>query len=137
MSNTEIKRAMWPILNGKGGVSKTFTASMIAEWLQFCNLPFRLLDCDDNGSLTKRLCEAERQTVKSSNDMEALMMRILESPITLADCPSNITAEVISLFSGADFGPALQSVQGQLIVPAQQNLWVNPVSGSGNLPRLW
>ena len=23
------------------------------------------------------------------------------------------------------------------IAPAQQNLWVNPVSGSGNLPRLW
>ena len=116
MSTTEIELALWQFINGKGGVGKTLSATFFAEWLNYSGIVFRLLDCDDNSSLSKRLPEAQRHTVKSSSDIESLVGRIVECPVTLADCPSNITAEVDSLFLNTDFGPALESIHGQLVI---------------------
>lgn len=116
MNTKTTERVLIAILNGKGGVGKTLIAAIIAEWLGFQLLLHTLLDCDDNLSLTRLLPDAKRHDLKPSDGIESLIAKILESEVTLADTPANISTELVSLFSSVDFGPSLEAVNGRLVV---------------------
>jgi hypothetical protein len=112
---TQIERVLINILNGKGGQGKTLIAAIIAEWMLFQLLTYTLLDCDENLSLSKLLPQAKRHDLKHHDGIELLISRIMDSRVTLADTPANISKELDTLFSNVNFGPSLDSINGKLI----------------------
>ena len=118
MSNIKkiIERVLLATMNGKGGVGKTFIAVLVAEWLAYRLLSYQLLDCDDNESLSKFLPQAQRHDLKLVDGIEKMIARILDSEISLADSPANITAELTALFTTTEFGPSLESIGGRLVI---------------------
>jgi|GEM_PF-1246674 len=116
MNKNEIERVIIAVINGKGGVGKTLTTSIIADWLDCQLISYSLLDCDDNQSLSKLLPFAGRHNIKPADGIEMLIGKILENEITLTDTPANISTEVHLLFSSVDFAPSLESVYGRLVI---------------------
>ena len=115
ITNT-IERVLIVTINGRGGVGKTFATTLVACWLLYHQLLQTLWDCDDNQSLSKLMPEASRHNLKPADGIETLIGKILDNAIGVADCPANITAELVSLFASTEFGPSLESIHGRLVI---------------------
>ena len=104
------------MIDGKGGVGKTVTASLYTQWLGCNGIVHTALDCDDNNSFTKIHPESGCHVLRSMGDIEALMAKILDNELTVADCPAGITAQLASVFSTVEYKQALDSIQAKLVI---------------------
>ena len=116
MPEQQYLNALFIVANGKGGVTKTFFTAMLADYLAYRGLEHDLVDCDGNLTLTKQLPRAVQHSLKPSDGLETLIQRILDCPLTLADFPSNIGEEMTALFDATEYKPALEAINGRLVV---------------------
>jgi CobQ/CobB/MinD/ParA nucleotide binding domain len=114
--NSIIENTLNVVANGKGGEGKSTVTAATEDWLCYQGINHALLDCDDNRSLTKMHPQAQPHRIKSTDDIQALIAKILESNVTLADTPANITSEITALFSHVQFGTALEVINGKLVI---------------------
>jgi len=114
--NNIVLRTLLGVINGKGGIGKTYVTTLVAQWLAFRSLCYTVLDYDDNQSLCRLLPGTQRHNLKPADGVESLLSKIIESEVTLADFPANITAEVTNLFATTEFKPSLESINGRLII---------------------
>ena len=114
--NSIIEKTLNVVANGKGGEGKSTVTAATEDWLCYQDINHALLDCDDNRSLTKMHPQAQPHRIKSTDDIQSLIAKILESNVTVADTPANITSEIMALFSHVQFGTALEAINAKLVI---------------------
>lgn len=108
------------ILNGKGGVGKSFFAVNFVQYLKDKNVSYTACDCDNENSTLKRFHEeAEFLDLAQPRALDAMFRAIEKTDLVVVDCRAASTELFFDYFDEIDLRATLQtlSVALTLIVP--------------------
>ena len=88
------------ILNGKGGVGKSFFATNFVQYLKDRKLPHRAIDTDNENSTLKRYHdEADFADLNDPRGLDSLFAALTENPLVVVDGRAASTDLVLGLTS--------------------------------------
>jgi cellulose biosynthesis protein BcsQ len=108
------------ILNGKGGVGKSFFAVNFVQYLKDKNVSYTACDCDNENSTLKRFHEeAEFLDLAQPRALDTMFRAIEKSDLVVVDCRAASTELFFDYFGEIDLRETLQtlSVALTLIMP--------------------
>lgn len=86
---------------GKGGVGKSLTAMLLADYLKRHGIPFLAFDCDTENmgkasAFSSHYPDAIKVNLRSTADCDMLLTRAAESEISIIDLPANASGDFMS-----------------------------------------
>jgi cellulose biosynthesis protein BcsQ len=111
------------ILNGKGGVGKSFFAVNFVQYLKDKNVQFIACDCDNENSTLKRFHgEVEFLDLFQPRGLDAMIRSLEKTNLVVVDCRAASTEVFFDYFDEIDLRATLQtlSVALTLVIPVNQ-----------------
>jgi hypothetical protein len=105
------------ILNGKGGVGKSFFAVNFVQYLKDKNIPFIACDCDNENSTLQRFhAQAEFLDLAHPRGLDAMFRLLEKNDLVLVDCRAASTEVFFNYFDEINLPAALQNLSAALTV---------------------
>ena len=102
------------ILNGKGGVGKSFFAVNLVQYLKDKSIPFVAIDSDNENSTLKRFHpEAQFMDLTDSRDMDGMFHALEQTPLVVVDCRAASTDLFFDYFKEIDAPEILLSLHAK------------------------
>ena len=100
------------ILNGKGGVGKSFFAVNFVQYLKDKNIPHTACDCDNENSTLKRFHgeSVEFLDLAQPRALDAMFWAFEKSDLVVVDCRAASTEVFFDYFDEIDLGATLQTL---------------------------
>jgi cellulose biosynthesis protein BcsQ len=111
------------ILNGKGGVGKSFFAVNFVQYLKDKKIQFLACDCDNENSTLKRFHgEATFLDLAHPRGLDSMIRALEKTDLVVVDCRAASTEVFFNYFDEIDLPPTLQtlSVVLTLVMPVNQ-----------------
>jgi cellulose biosynthesis protein BcsQ len=111
------------ILNGKGGVGKSFFAVNFVQYLKDKKIQFLACDCDNENSTLKRFHDdVEFLDLSHPRGLDAMIRALEKTDLVVVDCRAASTEVFFNYFDEIDLPPTLQtlSVALTLVMPVNQ-----------------
>ena len=110
------------ILNGKGGVGKSFFTTNFVQYLKDQQIPHVAIDTDNENSTLKRF-HADAQFVNLSNarELDELFSALENSTLVVADCRAASTDVFLNYFAELDAFEILKSMDTVMTVISPVN----------------
>jgi cellulose biosynthesis protein BcsQ len=111
------------ILNGKGGVGKSFFAVNFVQYLKDKKIQFLACDCDNENSTLKRFHgDVEFLDLAHPRGLDSMIRALEKTDLVVVDCRAASTEVFFNYFDEIDLPPTLQtlSVALTLVMPVNQ-----------------
>jgi cellulose biosynthesis protein BcsQ len=109
------------ILNGKGGVGKSFFAVNLVQYLKDKNIPHTACDCDNENSTLKRFHgeAVEFMDLSRPRALDAMFRAFEKTDLVVVDCRAASTEVFFDYFDLIDLRPTLEILSAALtlIIP--------------------
>lgn len=110
-----MKRQLDLILNGKGGVGKSFFAVNLVQYLKDKALPFAACDSDNENSTLKRFHpDAGFIDLSKPRSLDEMFRALEKAGLAVVDCRAASTDVFLRYFSAIDLANILQQLETQL-----------------------
>lgn len=110
-----MKRQLNLILNGKGGVGKSFFAVNFVQFLKDRELPFIACDSDNENSTLKRFhSEAEFIDLARERSLDDMFRALEQNGLVVVDCRAASTDVFLRYFSVIDLAQVLELLETRL-----------------------
>lgn len=111
------------ILNGKGGVGKSFFAVNFVQYLKDKKIQFLACDCDNENSTLKRFHgEVAFLDLAHPRGLDAMIRALEKTDLVVVDCRAASTEVFFNYFDEIDLQPTLQTLSAALtlVMPVNQ-----------------
>jgi len=111
------------ILNGKGGVGKSFFAVNFVQYLKDKKIQFLACDCDNENSTLKRFHgDAAFLDLAHQRGLDSMIRALEKTDLVVVDCRAASTEVFFNYFDEIDLQPTLQSLSAALtlVMPVNQ-----------------
>jgi len=111
------------ILNGKGGVGKSFFAVNFVQYLKDKKIQFLACDCDNENSTLKRFHDdAAFLDLAHPRGLDSMIRPLEKTDLVVVDCRAASTEVFFNYFDEIDLQPTLQSLSAALtlVMPVNQ-----------------
>ena len=111
------------ILNGKGGVGKSFFAVNFVQFLKDKKIQFLACDCDNENSTLKRFHgDVEFLDLAHPRGLDSMIRALEKTDLVVVDCRAASTEVFFNYFDEIDLQPTLQSLSAALtlVMPVNQ-----------------
>lgn len=103
------------ILNGKGGVGKSFFAVNLVQYLKDKNIAFTACDCDNENSTLKRFhSDVEFLDLSQSRELDAMFRALDKTDLVVVDCRAASTEVLFDYFDEIDLRTTLHDLSAAL-----------------------
>lgn len=110
-----MKRQLDLILNGKGGVGKSFFAVNLVQFLKDKGLPFAACDSDNENSTLKRFHpDAGFIDLSQPRSLDEMFRALEKTGLVIVDCRAASTDVFLRYFAAIDFANVLQQLEARL-----------------------
>jgi hypothetical protein len=110
------------VLNGKGGVGKSFFATNFVQHLKDHALPHAAIDTDHENSTLKRFHpEAEFINLSQPQQSDLMFERLQKHPLVVVDCRAASTDLFLDYFSELQVFDILADLHAQLVIVSPVN----------------
>lgn len=110
------------IINGKGGVGKSFFAINFVQFLKDQSLPFRCIDTDHENSTLKRFHpEADFINLDKPKEIAVLFIHIERTDLIVVDCRAASSDLIIEYFNEVEMFDLLRASDASLTVVSPIN----------------
>ncbi len=117
-----MKRQLDIILNGKGGVGKSFFATNLVQYLKDRQIEHRAIDTDNENSTLKRFHrEAEFINIGNVQEIDLLFSSLEQSPLVVVDCRAASTDIFLDYFAEVRAFEILEMLDASLTVISPVN----------------
>ena len=105
------------ILNGKGGVGKSFFAVNFVQFLKDRNIEYSAYDCDNENSTLKRFhADVEFFNLEGRRALDPIFRSLEKSDLVVVDCRAASTGVFFNYFDVIELRPTLQELAADLTV---------------------
>jgi hypothetical protein len=105
------------VINGKGGVGKSFFATNLVQYLKDCGIAHCAIDSDHENSTLKRFHpEAEFINLEHRREIDRVFTAAETSDLLVIDCRAASTDLFIDFFDEVNFAEVLRSLDARLTV---------------------
>jgi cellulose biosynthesis protein BcsQ len=111
------------ILNGKGGVGKSFFAVNFVQYLKDKKIQYLACDCDNENSTLKRFHgDAAFLDLAHQRGLDSMIRALEKTDLVVVDCRAASTEVFFNYFDEIDLQPTLQSLSAALtlVMPVNQ-----------------
>jgi hypothetical protein len=110
-----MKKQLNLILNGKGGVGKSFLAVNLVQFLKDKSIPFVAYDSDNENSTLKRFHpDAEFINLAQSRALDDMFRALERTDLVIVDCRAASTDVFLRYFAGIDVAAVLRTLDARL-----------------------
>jgi hypothetical protein len=110
------------ILNGKGGVGKSFFAVNFVQYLKDNNIPFAAFDSDDENSTLKRFHpEVEFINTSHPTEIDGMVQALEQNSVVVVDCRAASTRIFLDYFKETDLPVVLEGLEARLTIACPVN----------------
>lgn len=103
------------ILNGKGGVGKSFFAINLVQFLKDKSIPFVACDSDNENSTLKRFHpDAEFINLSQSRSLDDMFRALERTDLVIVDCRAASTDVFLRYFAAIDVAAVLRALDARL-----------------------
>lgn len=120
-----MKKHLNLVLNGKGGVGKSFFAVNFVQYLKDRNIGHVACDCDNENSTLKRFHpEAEFLDLASPRSLDAMFHALERTEVVVVDCRAASSELFFDYFAEIDLATTLESLDAAatIILPVNHEL---------------
>jgi len=113
------------VLNGKGGVGKSFFAVNLVQYLKDTAMPHVAIDTDNENSTLKRFHpESQFLDLSSRRELDGIFAGLEKSPLVVVDCRAASTDLFLDYFAEIDLAAVLKTLNAglTLIMPVNHEL---------------
>jgi hypothetical protein len=117
-----MKKRLILILNGKGGVGKSFFAVNLVQYLKDRQIAHAAFDSDDENSTLKRFhSEAEFINVNDTQEIDNMVRALEKSDVVVVDCRAASTQIFLNYFKDMQLPEVLESLKARLTIACPVN----------------
>jgi len=110
-----MKKQLNLILNGKGGVGKSFLAVNLIQYLKDKSIPFVACDSDNENSTLKRFHpDAEFINLAQSRSLDNMFRALERADLVIVDCRAASTDVFLRYFAAIDIAAVLRTLDARL-----------------------
>ena len=110
-----MKKQLNLILNGKGGVGKSFFAINLVQYLKDKAIPFVACDSDNENSTLKRFHpDAEFINLAQSRSLDDMFRALERADLVIVDCRAASTDVFLRYFAAIDIAAVLRTLDARL-----------------------
>jgi cellulose biosynthesis protein BcsQ len=110
-----MKKQLNLILNGKGGVGKSFLAVNLVQYLKDKSIPFVACDSDNENSTLKRFHpDAEFINLAQSRSLDDMFRALERADLVIVDCRAASTDLFLRYFAAIDIAAVLRALDARL-----------------------
>jgi cellulose biosynthesis protein BcsQ len=110
-----MKKQLNLILNGKGGVGKSFLAINLVQYLKDKSIPFVACDSDNENSTLKRFHpDAEFINLAQSRSLDDMFRALERADLVIVDCRAASTDVFLRYFAAIDIAAVLRTLDARL-----------------------
>ena len=110
-----MKKQLNLILNGKGGVGKSFLAVNLVQYLKDKSIPFVACDSDNENSTLKRFHpDAEFINLAQSRSLDDMFRALERTDLVIVDCRAATTDVFLRYFAAIDIAAVLRALDARL-----------------------
>jgi len=110
-----MKKQLNLILNGKGGVGKSFLAVNLVQYLKDKSIPFVACDSDNENSTLKRFhSDAEFINLAQSRSLDDMFRALERADLVIVDCRAASTDVFLRYFAAIDIAAVLRTLGARL-----------------------
>jgi hypothetical protein len=110
-----MKKQLNLILNGKGGVGKSFLAVNLVQFLKDKSIPFVACDSDNENSTLKRFHpDAEFINLAQSRSLDDMFRALERTDLVIVDCRAASTDVFLRYFAAIDIAAVLRTLDARL-----------------------
>ena len=110
-----MKKQLNLILNGKGGVGKSFLAVNLIQYLKDKSIPFVACDSDNENSTLKRFHpDAEFINLAQSRSLDDMFRALERADLVIVDCRAASTDVFLRYFAAIDIAAVLRTLDARL-----------------------
>jgi len=110
------------ILNGKGGVGKSFFATNFVQFLKDKQIPHVAIDTDNENSTLKRFHgEAEFINIEDEQGIDSIFPALEKAPLVVVDCRAASTDIFLNYFAEVNVFDILRAMDARLTVISPVN----------------
>ena len=110
-----MKKQLNLILNGKGGVGKSFLAVNLVQFLKDKSIPFAACDSDNENSTLKRFHpDAEFINLAQSRSIDDMFRALEHTDLVIVDCRAASTDVFLRYFAAIDVAAVLRALDARL-----------------------
>lgn len=110
-----MKKQLNLILNGKGGVGKSFFAINLVQYLKDRTIPFVACDSDNENSTLKRFHpDAEFINLAQSRSLDDMFRALERADLVIVDCRAASTDVFLRYFAAIDIAAVLRALDARL-----------------------
>jgi hypothetical protein len=110
------------ILNGKGGVGKSFFATNFVQYLKDKQIPHVAIDTDNENSTLKRFHgEAEFINIEDEQGIDSIFPALEKAPLVVVDCRAASTDIFLDYFAEVKVFDILRAMDARLTVISPVN----------------
>jgi nitrogenase subunit NifH len=113
-----MKKQLNLILNGKGGVGKSFFAVNLVQFLKDKTIPFVACDSDNENSTLKRFHpEAVFINLAQPRALDEMFRALERTDLVIVDCRAASTDVFLKYFTAIDVAEVLRTLEARLTFP--------------------
>src|ERR1700733_1573910 len=117
-----MKKRLILILNGKGGVGKSFFAVNFVQYLKDRQIPHAAFDSDDENSTLKRFhSEVEFINTGEPTEIDKMVNALEENDVVVVDCRAASTRIFLDYFKQTELPKALENLDARLTIACPVN----------------
>src|SRR5690349_3608004 len=110
-----MKKRLDLVLNGKGGVGKSFFAVNLVQFLKDRKIPHIAIDSDNENSTLKRFHpDARFLDLASHRELDGLFAALEKTDLVVADCRATSTDLFLDYFAEIDLAGVLAAIGASL-----------------------
>ncbi len=110
------------VLNGKGGVGKSFFATNFVQYLKDRQVPHTVIDTDNENSTLKRFHpEAQFIRIENAREIDQLFSALDQASLVVADCRAASTDIFLRYFQAVELFEALEDWNASLTIISPVN----------------
>ena len=128
---SNMKKRLILILNGKGGVGKSFFAVNFVQYLKDHQITHAAFDSDDENSTLKRF-HSEVQFIDAGQptEIDKMTFALADSDIVVVDCRAASTRIFLKYFEDTDLAAVLESMGASLTIASAASRYSAGVAAS-------
>jgi GTPase SAR1 family protein len=117
-----MKKRLILILNGKGGVGKSFFAVNFVQYLKDRQIPHAAFDSDDENSTLKRFhSEVEFINTAEPTEIDKMVHALEDNDVVVVDCRAASTRIFLDYFKQTELPKALENLDARLTIACPVN----------------
>ena len=117
-----MKKRLILILNGKGGVGKSFFAVNFVQYLKDNGIAHAAFDSDDENSTLKRFhSEVKFINTSQPTEMDAMVQALEENSVVVVDCRAASTRIFLDFFKETELPTVLEGMGARLTIACPVN----------------